>query len=413
MAATLGVTGVVVFRFPDQPWVKRIRHIHEGSLVIGHERAIDVHWIGEEAAAVHRADAVTEIGVELGIRRQGDCCRYELRGSVGKIVGWAGKNGIRSVTGGDCAAKRAGGCGDARNIGAARHERRRALEAAVLGHVNVAVGVIQIEPVVLVREQFSGKAEHTRMVDVIERTEVGGGVAREVLVVVGVVMPLQIVVGRGDRSPRFRPVEGVHPIVPELAESHGSKGAVVIHGLEAAVDIPVGRGAEGGGDDAAVLVNRDRPGGGIVGRNRDIVRRCSLPFRNEVVLIPPGEGENGAGCGIPAHRCVVGGEHLAEVAGLRAANGGTAGCKRCGRLTASRTGCSRVQRRAARQTCVVDGFLAGRRRHSDGGARGAVGGSWLVRVRVIDLVFNADRLGHLPHYAVIDGDDFALGVGGA
>src|ERR1039458_8991927 len=47
-AATLAVTVVVVFAFPDQPRVHRPCGAHEGSLVGGHQRTIDVAGIGEE-----------------------------------------------------------------------------------------------------------------------------------------------------------------------------------------------------------------------------------------------------------------------------------------------------------------------------------------------------------------------------
>ena len=37
------------------------------------------------------------------------------------------------------------------------------------------------------------------------------------LIVVGVVVPFQVVVGAGDRRPWLRPVDGVHPVVAASA----------------------------------------------------------------------------------------------------------------------------------------------------------------------------------------------------
>ena len=156
--------------------------------------------------------------------------------------------------------------------GAARHGAGCALEADVVCHVHIAVGVVEIEPVVLVREQLGAKAHDPRMIDVIERTEVGRGVAREVLVVVGVVVPLQVVEGAGDRRPGLWPVEGMHPVVLHLPESHRGEGVVVVHDLDAAVEVPVACGAQGGGEDSAVFVDGHLAGGRVVGRNRNIVR---------------------------------------------------------------------------------------------------------------------------------------------
>ncbi len=158
----------------------------------------------------------------------------------------AGRDGAAKRTALDCSGRR---------DGAARHGAGCALEADVVCHVHVAVGVVDIEPVAIVREQLGAKANDPRMIDMIERTEVGRGVAREVLVVVGVVMPLQVIERAGDRGPGLWPVDGMDPVVLDLAESHRGEGVVVVHDLDAAVEVPVACRAQGGGEDPAVFVD--------------------------------------------------------------------------------------------------------------------------------------------------------------
>ena len=59
-------------------------------------------------------------------------------------------------------------CGGRRD-GATRHDAGRALEADVGCRVHVAVGVIEIEPVVLVRHQLRAQAEYPAVIHMIER----------------------------------------------------------------------------------------------------------------------------------------------------------------------------------------------------------------------------------------------------
>ena len=72
-----------------------------------------------------------------------------------------------------------------------RHVGSRTLIAAVGCRVHVAVGVIEIKPVVLVRHQVRAQAQNTAVIDVIQGAASSGRGAR----IVRVVMPLQVVIG--------------------------------------------------------------------------------------------------------------------------------------------------------------------------------------------------------------------------
>src|ERR1019366_1241984 len=101
---------------------------HEGSLVGGHQRTIDVAGIGEEPAAVDGTDTVAEVGVDLLVRHLRKGNRSELRGSFFEILGGPEEDGIRSMAGCNGATKRAAlDCGGRRD-GATRHDASRALE---------------------------------------------------------------------------------------------------------------------------------------------------------------------------------------------------------------------------------------------------------------------------------------------
>src|ERR1035441_5357012 len=96
----------------------------------------------------------------------------------------AGCNGATKRTALSCSGRR---------DGAARHSASCTLEADVVRHVYVVIGIIEIEPVAVVREQLGPKAHHPRMIDMIEGAKVRRGVAREVLVIVRIVMPLEVI----------------------------------------------------------------------------------------------------------------------------------------------------------------------------------------------------------------------------
>ena len=73
--------------------------------------------------------------------------------------------------------------------------------------IDIAVGVVEIKPVVLIPRQRCTHAEHPAVVDMFERSGCGGGAC-----VVGVIVPFHVVIGGRYSSPRLEPVEGMQPI---------------------------------------------------------------------------------------------------------------------------------------------------------------------------------------------------------
>src|ERR1035437_125284 len=82
----LAVSKVVVLSLPDQSGMDRPCKIHEGRLILGNHRSVDVAGIVEEPCAVHIADAIAKAGVNFVDRGETDSRRYELRGSIHEVA---------------------------------------------------------------------------------------------------------------------------------------------------------------------------------------------------------------------------------------------------------------------------------------------------------------------------------------
>jgi hypothetical protein len=117
------------------------------------------------------------------------------------------------------------------------------------------MGVVEIDPIVLVGRQHRTQARNPAVIDMIDRSVVQTACRYVDLGVVGVVMPFQVVKGAGERGPGLRPVEGMHSVVLGLPRTDRGEGVVVVKHLDRAIDIPIVGGTHGGVEDSAVFVD--------------------------------------------------------------------------------------------------------------------------------------------------------------
>ena len=123
----------------------------------------------------------------------------------------------------------------------------------------------------LAARQHRARTEYPAVIDMLERAFVwsaarGGSVRCGCrcgwheqrgcdLIIVGVVVAFQVVVGTGDCCPGLGAVQGMHSIVPGLPRTNRREGVVVVERFDRSVDAPILNRMEGCVDDYYLFVD--------------------------------------------------------------------------------------------------------------------------------------------------------------
>ena len=108
--------------------------------------------------------------------------------------------------------------------GAGQLGRGAVVIADVGCRIHIAIGVIEIEPIVFIRQQHRAKAHNPAVINMVERAFVRVIASCDgALVVVRVVMPFPVVKGARERRPGLRPVHRVHSVVLRLPRTDRSE----------------------------------------------------------------------------------------------------------------------------------------------------------------------------------------------